>query len=96
MCFDVDGVLARGTIGIPEAAEAFKKLVNEKHELKYPVSFVTNSLNKATDRANQLTGMLGVQVNYYPHEFCDTRCPYKLLPHEYCNGGSPGELLPNE
>jgi len=63
ICFDVDGVLATGTVGIPAAPRAFKKLVDERGHLRIPVAFVTNSLNRASDRAAQLSGILGVDVS---------------------------------
>lgn len=63
ICFDVDGVLARGTIPIPVAPRAFQKLVDQRGRLRVPVAYVTNSLNRNIDRAEQLSGMLGVRVS---------------------------------
>lgn len=63
ICFDVDGVLARGTLPIPEATKTFPKLVNEEGNFLLPVCFVTNSLNRTADRANQLSEFLGVKVS---------------------------------
>lgn len=63
ICFDVDGVLARGTIGIPAAPRAIRKLVDERNHFRIPVAFVTNSLNRNADRAEQLSGILGVRVD---------------------------------
>jgi len=62
ICFDVDGVIAHGTHAIPAAASAFKRLVDDKGQFKVPVAFVTNSLNRRSDRAKQLTRMIGVTV----------------------------------
>jgi HAD superfamily hydrolase (TIGR01456 family) len=62
ICFDIDGVLARGTEPIPAAVEAFKKLVNQRGRLRFPVAFVTNSLNLNSDKAAALSAMLEVKV----------------------------------
>ena len=58
----MDGVIASGTVAIPAAAEAFKRLVDEQGDMQVPVIFITNSLSKKVDRANQLSGFLGVKV----------------------------------
>jgi ribonucleotide monophosphatase NagD (HAD superfamily) len=49
-------------VPIPAAVKAFRKLVDERGHTRLPVAFVTNSLNRNVDRANQLSAMLGVQV----------------------------------
>ena len=42
ICFDVDGVLARGTLAIPAAQKAFKYLLqDEKGDVQAPIVFVT-------------------------------------------------------
>lgn len=63
ICFDVDGVLARGTIPFPAAVKAFQKLVDENRDLRVPVTFVTNALNRNIDKANQIAGWVGTQVD---------------------------------
>ena len=62
ICFDIDGVIARGSVPIPEAIKAFHRLVDDRGLTRLPVAFVTNSLNRNVDRAKQLSTMLGVQV----------------------------------
>eukprot|EP00918_Siedleckia_nematoides_P045418 GHVU01099448.1.p1 GENE.GHVU01099448.1~~GHVU01099448.1.p1 ORF type:complete len:449 (-),score=72.97 GHVU01099448.1:878-2224(-) len=60
VCFDVDGVLARGTLAIESAKEAMKQLCDEKGEVRVPIVFVTNSLNRACDKAQQITGWFNI------------------------------------
>lgn len=62
ICFDVDGVLARGTVAIPGAVTGFRRLLDGRGQPRVPVAFVTNSLNRNCDKAAQLSAMLGVQV----------------------------------
>jgi len=64
ICFDVDGVLARGTSAIPGAVAGFRRLVDDRLQPRVPVAFVTNSLNRDADKAAHLSAMLGVQVTY--------------------------------
>lgn len=77
VCFDVDGVLASGTEAIPEASKAVRKLLDSRGHLRVPISFVTNSLNRSIDRANQLTEILGVQV--HPDQMIQAPCPLKMF-----------------
>ena len=58
----MDGVLARGTIPFESSRKAFQKLVDDKGDLRVPVTFVTNALNRNSDKANQIAGWLDVQV----------------------------------
>lgn len=77
ICFDVDGVIAHGTVVIPAAVEAIRRLTVEDEEIheetssshqqrrrrfRLPVNFVTNSLNRPADRVRLLSDLLGVQV----------------------------------
>ena len=61
--FDVDGVLARGTLPLEPAVEGFKSLVDGKGDFKVPVTFVTNALNRNIDKANQIGGWLNLHVS---------------------------------
>ena len=64
ICFDVDGVLARGTLAIPAAQKAFKYLLqDEKGDVQAPIVFVTNSLNRNQDKANQIASWFNVPVS---------------------------------
>ena len=64
ICFDVDGVLARGTLAIPAAQKAFKYLLqDEKGDIQAPIVFVTNSLNRNQDKANQIASWFNVPVS---------------------------------
>jgi HAD superfamily hydrolase (TIGR01456 family) len=61
--FDVDGVLARGTIPIPAGQRMIRLLQDEKGDVKVPVTFVTNSLNRDADKAQQISSWLGVPIS---------------------------------
>jgi len=63
ICFDIDGVIARGSVPISSAVRAFGRLVDDDGQFRVPVAFVTNSLNRNVDRARQLSAMLGVEVS---------------------------------
>lgn len=63
ICFDIDGVLARGTVPLEAAIKAFKKLIDDKNHLQVPVVFVTNALNRNIDKANQIANWLGIPVS---------------------------------
>ena len=75
IAFDVDGVLARGTIPIPTAKDAMRQLSDDKGEMQVPVAYVTNALNRNQDKANQIAGWFGTQVSpkcstiVYPYKF---------------------------
>jgi len=62
ICFDIDGVLARGTEVLDAALKAFQKLVSSDNQIQVPVVFVTNALNRNIDKATQLSNWLGVKV----------------------------------
>ncbi len=64
ICFDVDGVLATGTLPIPAAQKAYKHLLTDNNgDVPVPIIFVTNSLNRNQDKANQLSGFFNVPVS---------------------------------
>jgi ribonucleotide monophosphatase NagD (HAD superfamily) len=63
LCFDVDGVLARGTLALEPAVRMVEHLKNEKGEVQVPIVFVTNSLNKNADKANQIANWFGFPVS---------------------------------
>ena len=63
ICFDVDGVLARGTIAVPEAAASFQLLKDNDGNVRVPVTFLTNALNKDQDKAAQISKLLGMTVS---------------------------------
>lgn len=62
ICFDVDGVLARGPVAIPAAVAGFRRLIDERRQPRVPVVYVTNSLSRNCDKAAHLSTILGVQV----------------------------------
>lgn len=62
ICFDVDGVLAKGPDVIPSVKSAFGKLVNSNGDWVVPVAFVTNSAILRSLRADYLSRLLGIQV----------------------------------
>ena len=65
LAFDVDGVLARGTIALPEAVQMSSMLKDQKGDFQVPTVFVTNALNKDEDKANQISNWLGVTVSWF-------------------------------
>jgi len=67
ICFDVDGVLARGAAAIPAAVAGFKRLIDDRRQPRVPVAFVTNSLSRNCDKAAHLSTILGVQVACFVH-----------------------------
>lgn len=77
ICFDVDGVLARGTIPIPSGQEMIKLLQDDKGDVKVPITFVTNSLNRDVDKANQISNWLGVPIT--PHQMIHAQGPLELF-----------------
>lgn len=79
ICFDVDGVLARGTIAIPAAVQAMKQLVDDKGDMQVPVAYVTNALNRNQDKANQIAGWFDIQVS--PDQLIQAPGPLKVFQH---------------
>ena len=77
ICFDVDGVLARGTIPLEASKNAFHKLRDEKGDMKVPVAFVTNALNRNIDKANQIAGWLGVPIS--PEQMIQAQGPLEVF-----------------
>ena len=63
ICFDIDGVVARGSCPIPEAVEAFKMLFDEKFgRPKVPFAFLTNGFGSAHVKAQRLRNWLQCEV----------------------------------
>lgn len=94
ICFDVDGVLARGPVAIPEAPRAMRKLLDEGGQLRVPISFVTNSLNRPIDRANQLSEILGIHVA--KEQVIQAPCPlslFKGIQEKFCLVVGQGTIL---
>lgn len=61
--FDVDGVLLRGGSVIPAARRAFRNLVDQNNNFRFPVVFVTNAGScQRQHKAQQLSHLLDVQV----------------------------------
>lgn len=61
--FDVDGVLLRGGSVIPAARRAFRNLVDQNNNFRFPVVFVTNAGScQRQHKAQQLSHLLEVQV----------------------------------
>lgn len=77
VCFDVDGVLARGSVPIPAAVEAFKRLCDDNGVPKYPVAFVTNSLSSNSEKAEILSRILQAQVR--PDHLVQAQGPLELF-----------------
>lgn len=64
LLFDIDGVLVRGRIPIPEAKQCFRNLVDGNGKYKVPVVFVTNAGNSLRQaKAEQLSHLLEVEVS---------------------------------
>ncbi|GLI61622.1 hypothetical protein VaNZ11_004040 [Volvox africanus] len=61
--FDIDGVLVRGKVVLPEGLEAVRKLTTSEGRWRYPVVFMTNGGGVCEERkAQDLTTWLGVRV----------------------------------
>ncbi|ELU03152.1 hypothetical protein CAPTEDRAFT_223024 [Capitella teleta] len=82
ICFDCDGVLARGTLPIKSAKRAFKKLIDDKGQFVVPVTFVTNSLSKNSDKAKMIGEWFGVEVS--PDQMVQAQGPLEMFT-EYHN-----------
>jgi HAD superfamily hydrolase (TIGR01456 family) len=75
--FDVDGVLARGSTPLKEAQNAIRLLQDSKGQLKVPIAFVTNAVNRSHDKANQIMRWLDIRVT--PDQVIHAPTPAKLL-----------------
>ena len=60
--FDIDGVIARGSTPLNAAIHAIRCLQDENGDMKVPVAFVTNAVNRSQDKAAQIQQWLGMQV----------------------------------
>jgi len=77
ICFDVDGVLARGTLAIPAAQKAMQKITNENGEFKVPTVFVTNALNRNVDKANQISNWFNTPIS--PEQMIQAQGPLETF-----------------
>ncbi|RUS83265.1 hypothetical protein EGW08_008988 [Elysia chlorotica] len=75
--FDVDGVLARGSMPLDPAKKAMEKLKDSEGNLKVPVAFVTNASNRSADKARQISNWF--DVNVPPEQVIHAPTPAKLL-----------------
>jgi len=63
ICFDIDGVVARGWTPVAEAVEAFQMLCEEKSgRPKVPFVFLTNGFGSAHSKAERLRNWLKCEV----------------------------------
>ena len=84
ICFDIDGVVARGLSPIPEAIEAFKMLCDENTgQPKVPFVFLTNGFNSAHVKAQRLQNWLQCEVIYMPLASNVSRCYWFVCHHKY-------------
>jgi len=84
ICFDIDGVVARGLSPIPEAIEAFKMLCDEKTgRPKVPFVFLTNGFNSAHVKAQRLQNWLPCEVIYMPLASNVSRCYWFVCHQKY-------------
>ncbi|ESO00098.1 hypothetical protein HELRODRAFT_187260 [Helobdella robusta] len=77
VCFDVDGVLAKGPVAISGSTNAIRKLTDEKSRWKVPVAFVTNSSISSQRRADYLSEILNVKV--CPTQVVQAHSPLELF-----------------
>ena len=76
ICFDIDGVVARGLTPVPEAVEAFKMLCGvSSGKPRIPFAFVTNGFGSAHVKAQRLRQWLKCEVVQL-----DTRTVFFPLP----------------
>lgn len=75
--FDVDGVLARGTLALPMAKDAIDLLKDQAGEVRVPITFVTNALNRDVDKANQISGWLDIPVS--PEQMIQAQGPLEIF-----------------
>jgi HAD superfamily hydrolase (TIGR01456 family) len=94
ICFDVDGVLARGTLALPQAERAMKLLHDEHGNMKAPITYVTNSLNRDQDKANQISNWFGINVS--PSQMISAQGPlaiFKDFHDKHCLLIGQGKIL---
>ncbi|KAK2185800.1 hypothetical protein NP493_222g02042 [Ridgeia piscesae] len=94
ICFDVDGVLARGTIAVPQAASSFQLLKDSDGNIRVPVTFLTNALNKDTDKAAQISKWLGVTIS--PDQMVQAQGPlevYHRFHEKFCLVVGQGKIM---
>ncbi|KAE8363774.1 HAD-like domain-containing protein [Aspergillus caelatus] len=84
-CFDIDGVLAHGNIGLQEAKEALR-ILNGDNELgiQFPYILLTNGGGKTEEaRCAQLSDVLGHPIS--TNQFIQSHTPMQALAEYYEN-----------
>jgi ribonucleotide monophosphatase NagD (HAD superfamily) len=64
ICFDIDGVLVRGLVPLPEAVEAFRLLQHPNGQMKVPTVFLTNGFSLNIKKAKWLAECLNIPVSF--------------------------------
>ena len=77
IAFDIDGVLALGTRALPNTRKAYSLLTDEKGQPKIPVVFVSNSLNLNKDKAAQISGWTGLEIQ--PSQMVQCQGPLEIF-----------------
>jgi len=90
--FDIDGVITKGPNFITVAKPAIQKLI----QLKVPVVFVSNTCMLETDKAKQLSSVLGVTI--HPEQVVLAQTPMRTLTeyhnkHVLISGQGPTEEI---
>jgi ribonucleotide monophosphatase NagD (HAD superfamily) len=75
ICFDIDGVLVRGLVPLPEAVEAFRLLQNPTGQLKVPTVFLTNGFSLNAKKAKWLSDCLNTLVKFSANFFVPLTTP---------------------
>lgn len=86
LLFDIDGVLGRGAVPLPQAQEAFRLLCDpDCKELRVPVAFVTNACVDGAAKSKMLSSWFKVPVRDHPNNVtqsglsCFPRCSVYVL-----------------
>ncbi|CAF3361323.1 unnamed protein product [Rotaria sp. Silwood1] len=90
--FDIDGVITKGPNFISVAKPAIHKLI----ELKVPIVFLSNTCAIETEKAKQLSAMLGITIN--PEQVVLAQTPMRTLTqyhdkHVLISGQGPTEEI---
>ncbi|KAI8114238.1 hypothetical protein M9434_002364 [Picochlorum sp. BPE23] len=77
-CFDIDGVLTKGSRALPEAQRALEILHNSNGKPRMPVAYLTNGGGVTEgDRSKQLASMFGIQID--PEQMILSHSPFRKL-----------------